>query len=161
MAKQQVKKYTKEGWKVDGTTKSLEVALLEHYEKLNAENTRELLIENITWKMNAGEVWLIIGPNGGGKADFLNALSAAGGLKITPNTDGLYSNMFSDSTDSVSLERAARLIQEERENDESDYLEGGVDHGILTHHSGCRQDKCCGKQQSHGGLTKPPDMTYG
>lgn len=43
MAKQQVKKYTKEGWKVDGTTKSLEVALLEHYEKLNAENNRELL----------------------------------------------------------------------------------------------------------------------
>ena len=82
--------------------------------------------------MNEGEVWLVIGPNGGGKADFLNALSAANGsgaVKITPNTDGLFSDIFSDSTELVSLERAARLIQEERENDESDYLEGGVDHG--------------------------------
>ena len=80
--------------------------------------------------MNEGEVWLVIGPNGGGKADFINALSGgAGGQRITPNTDGLFSNIFSDSTELVSLERAARLIQEERENDESDYLEGGVDHG--------------------------------
>ena len=97
--------------------------------KCRIENQREVFISDLTWKMNAGEVWLVIGPNGGGKADFLNALSLAAGLKITPNTDGLYSNMFSNSTDSVSLERAARLIQEERENDESDYLEGGVDHG--------------------------------
>lgn len=43
MAKEQVKKYTKEGWQVDGTTKSLEVALLEHYAKLEDENNRELL----------------------------------------------------------------------------------------------------------------------
>ena len=77
--------------------------------------------------MNEGEVWLVIGPNGGGKADFLNALD--GSLNIVPNTDGLFSDIFSDSTELVSLERAARLIQEERENDESDYLEGGVDHG--------------------------------
>ena len=97
--------------------------------KCRIENHREVLISDLSWKMNEGQVWLVIGPNGGGKADFLNALSGGAGLKITPNSDGLYSNMFSDSTDFVSLERAARLIQEERENDESDYLEGGVDHG--------------------------------
>lgn len=94
------------------------------------ENSRATLVPELTWKMNEGEVWLVIGPNGGGKADFINALSGgAGGQRITPNTDGLFSNIFSDSTELVSLERAARLIQEERENDESDYLEGGVDHG--------------------------------
>ena len=96
------------------------------------ENSREILLSDITWKMNDGEVWLVTGPNGSGKADFLNALAGAAGnnaLKITPNSEGLYSNLFSDSTDVVSLERAARLIQEERENDESDYIEGGVDHG--------------------------------
>ncbi len=98
------------------------------------ENSREVLVPELSWKMNEGEVWLVIGPNGGGKADFLNALNtnvATGGgfLKITPNTDGLFSDIFSDSTELVSLERAARLIQEERENDESDYIEGGVDHG--------------------------------
>ena len=105
------------------------------------ENSRAVLVPELSWKMNEGEVWLVIGPNGGGKADFLNALAAAGkgriaagagiagGIKITPNADGLFSDIFSDSTELVSLERAARLIQEERENDESDYLEGGIDHG--------------------------------
>ncbi len=77
--------------------------------------------------MNAGEAWLVIGPNGGGKADFLKAL--CGQLKIVPNTDGLYSNVFDGSVEIVSLERAAALIQEERANDESEFLEGGVDHG--------------------------------
>ena len=77
--------------------------------------------------MNEGEVWLVTGVNGGGKADFLNALE--GNLNIIPNTEGLFSNIFSNSIELVSLEKAARLIQEERENDESDYLEGGVDHG--------------------------------
>ena len=94
------------------------------------ENSRAVLVPKLSWKMNEGEVWLVIGPNGGGKADFLNALAGgAGGERITPNADGLFSDIFSDSTELVSLERAARLIQEERENDESDYLEGGVDHG--------------------------------
>lgn len=77
--------------------------------------------------MNAGEAWLVIGPNGGGKADFLKAL--CGQLKIIPNADGLYSNVFDGSVEIVSLERAAALIQEERANDESEFLEGGVDHG--------------------------------
>jgi molybdate transport system ATP-binding protein len=39
----------------------------------------------------------------------------------------LYSNIFSGSVETVSLERAAALIEEERRNDESDYIEGGVD----------------------------------
>lgn len=77
--------------------------------------------------MNAGEAWLVIGPNGGGKADFLKAL--CGQQKIFPNADGLYSNVFDGSVEIVSLERAAALIQEERANDESEFLEGGVDHG--------------------------------
>lgn len=98
-------------------------------ENCRIENSRSILIQNMSWEMNAGEVWLVTGPNGSGKADFLNALSGNTDIKITPNTDGLFSDIFYDSTETVSLERAARLIQEERENDESDYLEGGVDHG--------------------------------
>ena len=86
--------------------------------------------------MQDGQKWLIIGPNGGGKADFFNALSGETGLRFTPNSDSsksdsvsLFSNTFADSTEIVSLEKAARIIQEERENDESDYLESGVDIG--------------------------------
>ena len=104
------------------------------------ENSRETLIPEINWQMNQGEAWLVIGPNGGGKADFINAL--AGKLKITPNahisnsddesadvSQAIFSSVFDNSIELVSLERAAHLIQEERENDESEYTEGGVDIG--------------------------------
>lgn len=92
------------------------------------ENKRSTVLEPFSWEMEEGQVWLVIGPNGGGKADFINALAGVD-LKLTPVGNGLYSNIFQNSTDIVSLERAARLIQEERENDESEYVEGGVDIG--------------------------------
>ena len=94
------------------------------------ENSKQVLIQSLDWQMKEGEAWLVIGPNGGGKADFVNAL--CGSLKILPNNSNnlsLYSNPFAESTELVSLERAAKLIQEERENDESEYVEGGVDIG--------------------------------
>ena len=94
------------------------------------ENSRETVIPKLEWQMKRGEAWLVIGPNGGGKADFINAL--AGKLKIVPATDSpqaFFSSIFGDSVELVSLERAAHLIQEERENDESEYIEGGVDIG--------------------------------
>ena len=94
------------------------------------ENSREVVVPCLSWEMKSGEAWLVIGPNGGGKADFLNALSAQNSLKICQNNaESVYENVFSDSVEIVSLERAAHLIQEERENDESDYVEGGVDIG--------------------------------
>ncbi|WP_296322210.1 ATP-binding cassette domain-containing protein [Treponema sp. UBA3813] len=78
-------------------------------------------IASLDWKMNAGEAWLVIGPNGGGKADFLRAL--AGEKQILPNdSTGSYSSKFSDSVEIVSLERAASLIQQERDLDESEYM---------------------------------------
>lgn len=97
------------------------------------ENKKGTVLQEISWEMRTGEAWLVTGPNGGGKADFINALS--GNLKFVPNTadfDGktpLYSNRFEKSVEVVSLERAASLIQEERDLDESEYIEGGVDIG--------------------------------
>ena len=99
------------------------------------DGPRKTLVQKINWTMNAGENWLVIGPNGGGKADFLNALAGVSGYRIVPNEGGsgndvsLFSNSFASSTEIVSLERAARIIQEERDNDESDYIDGGVDIG--------------------------------
>ncbi len=98
------------------------------------ENSKQTIIPDFSWTMKEGESWLVIGPNGGGKADFINALSGDINLSIIPNSTSndncsLYSNCFANSTDLVSLERAARLIQEEHENDESEYIEGGVDIG--------------------------------
>lgn len=107
------------------------------------EDSHKTVIPDFSWTMRSSESWLLIGPNGGGKADFLNGLT--GRYKIIPNIKllnaqnnsqnakgtqtSLYANAFSDSVEEVSLEKAARLIQEERENDESEYIEGGVDVG--------------------------------
>ena len=98
------------------------------------ENKKSVLIPSVSWTMKTGEAWLVIGPNGGGKAAFLSALSGIN--SFVPNeeqadqqNEPLYSSVFNDSVEIVSLERAAALIQEEQENDESEYLDGGVDIG--------------------------------
>lgn len=95
------------------------------------ESNEKTIVPNLSWRMNDGEAWLVIGPNGGGKADFVNAL--AGKMSFVPNSlaesQGNFFSVFADSVEMVSLERAAKLIEEERNNDESDYIEGGVDIG--------------------------------
>lgn len=93
------------------------------------ESARGTLLENVSWKMRSGEAWLVVGANGSGKTNFLNAL-AGESARFVPNKDGaLFSNVFENSTEIISLEKAAALIEEERANDESEYVEGGVDHG--------------------------------
>ena len=41
--KQKMKEYQKEGWKLFGSSRSLEVVLLSHYDKLNAEDAYEVV----------------------------------------------------------------------------------------------------------------------
>lgn len=94
------------------------------------EDSKSVKLENINWTFNTGEAWLVIGANGSGKTNFLKAL--AGELKIIPDSkfaDSLYSNFFEQNIEIVSLEKAASLIEEERQNDESEFVEGGVDIG--------------------------------
>ena len=106
------------------------------------ENSRAAVIPRLDWTFEEGQAWLVIGPNGGGKADFVNALSGMKDLKIVANDGGSqpaggenhlpgagFTSVFGDSVEIVSLERAAQLIEEERLNDESEFVEGGVDIG--------------------------------
>lgn len=80
-------------------------------------------IENLTWQMKEQEAWLVIGANGSGKADFLEALY--GTKTLVQNSDNkTITSPFENSTEVVSLERAALLIEEERQLDESEYLDG-------------------------------------
>ena len=90
-------------------------------ENCRISDSRKTLVENVSWKMKTGEAWLVIGPNGGGKADFTDALS--GVKNFEPSLNGLYSNVLKDDVSVVSLEVAARLIEEERERDESEYMD--------------------------------------
>ena len=79
-------------------------------------------IQKFSFTLEENQAWLVIGPNGGGKADFVKAL--AGQKRITKNdSSSVYENEFANSTEVVSLEVAARLIEEERELDESEYMD--------------------------------------
>lgn len=98
----------------------------------NIQSRTKVFLPRIDWTMQSGEAWLVTGPNGGGKAHFVNALS--GKLSFVPNEINvadrmakqelpLYTSVFNDSVAVVSLEAAAALIEEERERDESEILD--------------------------------------
>ena len=74
---------------------------------MEIEKNERILIESLTWKPRRGEVWLIIGPNGGGKSFLADALSGAAAV------DGRRLPQ-AEKTAVVSLEAASALIEEER-----------------------------------------------
>ena len=96
-------------------------------------DSKKTFIKNVNWELKNGEFWLVFGENGGGKAEFLRALCGIGPEKFVLNCEdnSKYFNDFLDSCDCeiVSLEQAAKLIEEERLNDESEFVDGGVDIG--------------------------------
>ena len=96
-------------------------------------DSKKTFIKNVNWELKNGEFWLVFGENGGGKAEFLRALCGIGPEKFVLNCEdnSEYFNDFLDSCDCeiVSLEQAAKLIEEERLNDESEFVDGGVDIG--------------------------------
>ena len=89
------------------------------------------LLGRVDWQMCEGEAWLVTGPNGGGKAAFIRALS--GQAQFVPNVAPapavpMFSSIYTPSegkggTAVVSLEVAAALIEEERLRDESEYMD--------------------------------------
>ncbi|MBQ4379245.1 MAG: ATP-binding cassette domain-containing protein [Treponema sp.] len=109
-------------------------------------------IASLDWEMRSGEAWLVIGPNGGGKADFLRGL--AGEKQILANdSTGDYSTHFEDSVEIVSLERAASLIQQERDLDESEYI-NKIDEGRTGRRFIC--EVLGGPDAKHRHLPLPP-----
>lgn len=99
-----------------------------HNCKIKKDGTEK--VSSLSWTFEKGENWLILGANGSGKSDFIQALSNTKGYEVEPlSNDGLYANGFTNSITMVSLETAASLIEEERVLDEGDYCEGGVDIG--------------------------------
>ncbi len=96
-------------------------------------DSKKTLIKNVDWELKNSDFWLVFGENGGGKAEFLRALCGVGPEKFVLNcvANSEYYNDFLNSCDCeiVSLEQAAKLIEEERLNDESEFLEGGIDIG--------------------------------
>lgn len=95
---------------------------LPQFENSRIEKDGRLLPYPLTWHPQPGEVWLILSPNGGGKAFLADALAGTAtvdGVCLPPEKRAAV----------VSLEAASALIEEERKNDDSDFVEGGVDIG--------------------------------
>ncbi|ULQ58586.1 ATP-binding cassette domain-containing protein [Brucepastera parasyntrophica] len=95
-------------------------------------------LPSFSWEMNEGEAWIITGPGNGGShylAHFLSGQGAPPGnhfasshrMDIFPQEG--YFSIFGTSVEMISFEAAARLIEEERKNDDSDYVDGGIDPG--------------------------------
>lgn len=87
-------------------------------------------LPSVTWALRRGEVWIVTGPNGGGKSAFAAAL--AGRIPIEPNEGGALRNGLAGNAVVVSFEEAAALLVRERQNDDSDFTEGGVDEGTTA-----------------------------
>lgn len=87
------------------------------------QNKTKTFLQEINWEFKKGEAWLVTGPNGSGKADFIKAL--AGQLDFAKNSEGNseYYNCFENNAAIVSLEEASALIEEERSRDETDYMD--------------------------------------
>jgi len=84
-------------------------------------------LESVSWRLRAGEAWAALGPSGGGKDAFAAAL--AGMVQVAPGVGGWYQNGMAGSTALVSFEAAAELLRQERYNDDSDFVEGGISEG--------------------------------
>lgn len=111
-------------------------------EKCSIQLKNKQVVQEFSWTLQEGQVWLVTGSSGGGKEAFIQALAnerenSQKPLFIPQSIDsssegkagGHYFNKFVASTQMVSLETAATLIQEERNNDDGDYIEGGIDIG--------------------------------
>ena len=90
------------------------------------ERGRSPLLEGVSWRMEEGEAWIVLGANGSGKDDFLSAV--AGEARFVPRGEGFFKSQAEGSVEIVSLERAAALIEQENREDESAF-KGGRDEG--------------------------------
>lgn len=88
----------------------------------NIQSKAKTLISNFSWTMQEGEAWFVCGNNKSGKENFISALSSE--LDFACVSDkAFYKNVFREKTALVSLEVAAKLIEEERLRDESEYID--------------------------------------
>ena len=95
-------------------------------ENCRVKNKSKTLLTKVDWRMEGFESWVLTGDAGGGKEDFAKALS--GDYEFVPNAGGFFSSVFAGRTAVVSFEEAARVVEEERRRDQSEWM-GKTDPG--------------------------------
>lgn len=130
----------------------MEQTTLINIKNCRVQDTHGTALPDISWRMDSTQTWLVTGPNGSGKATFLKAL--AGEKQILPiNQSGAYTTEFYGSTEIVSLEKAAALIQEERNLDETEYMDR-IDEGRTGRRFIC--EVLGGPDAKHRAVPLPP-----
>ncbi len=87
---------------------------------------QQIFLRDFSWTVLPGEAWVITGSNGSGKTTLINAIIDS--EKMVPSSaDGFFS-AFSKIT-LLSFEAVAAFIENELKNDDSDFVEGGIDPG--------------------------------
>lgn len=113
----------------------------------------------VSWEMKQNEAWLVIGKNGSGKSQFLQALAGEKQFRQTNDSSSYFSEFVSPDNpkeagaEIVSLEKAARLIEEERDLDESEYI-NKIDTGRTGRRFIC--EVLGGPDAKHRDLPLPP-----
>lgn len=97
------------------------------FDDATIESRYKTILYGITWTLHRGASWLLTGGNGSGKSAL--AASLAGQLDILQQGSNTVPETAIPRTALASFEEAARLICEERDHDDSDFVEGGVDPG--------------------------------
>lgn len=87
------------------------------FENLTVNFNDHFLLENIQWKINDGQHWVITGPNGSGKSALAASICGVGDIESGYVT-GLPTNIAV-----VSFEAQAELIEAERRKDDADILD--------------------------------------
>ena len=91
------------------------------FDHLNIAVSDRMVLPDFSWQVQPGEPWLIVGPNGSGKSAVVAALCG--------ETDPAPLNIFAGDCELLSFDRQQEIILQELRNDESDFVEGGVDPG--------------------------------
>ncbi|HJV64368.1 MAG TPA: molybdate ABC transporter ATP-binding protein ModF [Geomonas sp.] len=94
------------------------------FENVTAVINDKTRLENVSFRMAAGEQWAVVGANGSGKSSFGRLL--CNGLSIISG-----SFQTSGRTGYVSFEKVSEVLEIERYNDDSDFLDC-IDEGTLA-----------------------------
>jgi len=100
-----------------------------HLEQCTVSSHTNVLLENISWTVLSGETWLLTGSNGSGKSALIAALAGELNLETFSKDKSNLNKRIPTRIARASFEEASRLLKEEREHDDSEFIEGGIDPG--------------------------------
>jgi len=99
-AKAKLKEYKKEGWKISGGSRTLEVALLEHYAKLTKSENKELIgAVQQCQSINVCKQWA--------QSNAANSYATLAGSKVAGNLGSLLKGKFNKPQEEIDLFVAA------------------------------------------------------